>query len=152
MRLAFTGQARYPDFSAGYEMYVKRSKLGLSVDDRTYRKIIRSYCGVLAERLEKEGMVDLPCDMGSIVAATITRKPQYRGKRFVGYGKMDWNTGHYDGRLKTFGLVYLPRRNRHRNLRSFGFVANRKLFGRMKRICESDGRIWEPMEFNDDMI
>lgn len=152
MRLAFNGQAHYTDFSAGYELYKKRSKLGLSVDEKTYRRLIRSYCGLLADRLNSDGMVDLPCKMGSIAAATITRKPQYRGKQFIGYGKKDWSTGHYDGKLKAFGIVYLPRRNRHKNLRSFGFVANRQLFKRVKNNYESGNRNWEPVEFNDDMI
>ena len=151
MKLAFNGQAHYPDFDEAYSLYTNRSKMGLSVDEKTYRKIIKRYCGLLSDRLEKDGAVDLPRKMGTIAAAVITRRPQYRGKQFVGYGKKDWTTGRYDGKLKTFGLVYLPRRNRHKNLRSFGFVSNRQLFKRMKNIYETEHR-WEPLDFNGEMI
>ena len=152
MKLAFNGQAHYPDYANGYDLYVKRSKKGMSVDYKTYKKIIRRYCEILADRLIEQGIVDLPCGLGSIASAILTRKPQYRGKQFIGYGKMDWKTGHYDGRLKTFGLVFLPRRSRTENLRSFGFVANRRLFKKMKEGYNSGELAWRPIEFNDDMI
>ena len=152
MKLAFNGQGRYSDFSNGYDLYTKRSREGRSVDYSTYKRIVKRYCRLLAERLYEEGMIDLPCGMGSIVPATITRKPQYRGKKFIGYGKMDWDKGHYDGKLKTFGMVYLPRRGKNANLRSFGYVANRRLFKRMKEGYESGTRNWEPIVFNDGMV
>ena len=152
MKLAFSGDARYTDFSEGYSLYVNRSRNGLSVDRKTYSRIIRKYCKLLADRLIENGIVDLPAELGSIAAATITRKPQYRGDKFIGYGKMDWKTGHYDGKLKTFGMVYLPRRNKTNNLRSFGYVANRKLFNKMKNHFHSDHCQWQPIVYNDEMI
>ena len=152
MKLAFNNEAHYTDFENAFALYRDRARGGDKVDLNTYKKVIRCFCKRLSERLVKEGMVDLPCDMGSITAASIMRKPQYRGKKFVGYGKMDWKKGHYDGKLKAFGLVYLPRRGQLKNLRSFGYVANRQLFKRMKQEYESDDCCWEPIEFNDEMI
>lgn len=152
MKLAFNGQGHYTDYSKGYEIYVRRSRKGGYVDEKTYHRIVRRYCGWLAESLLEYGIIDLPSEMGSIAACTITRKPQYRGKKFIGYGKMDWATGHFDGKLKTFGLVYLPRHTKHKNLRCYGFVANRQLFRRMKGKFEDGASDWHPIEFNDDMI
>lgn len=152
MKLAFNNRAHYPDYSDGYEVYRKRSRTGQYVDEGQYRRIVRMYCKALADRLTEEGIVDLPCGMGSIAGAVITRKPQYRGKKFIGYGGMDWKKGHYDGKLKTFGLVYLPRHGKNENLRSYGYVANRKLFKKMKSRYEENDRRWEPVIFNDEMI
>lgn len=152
MKLAFNGQGRYTDFDEGYRLYVKRSKKGEYVDGKTYNRIIRQYCKLLSDKLFEEGIVDLPEGMGSIAAAILTRKPQFRGKTFVGYGKMDWQTGHYDGKLKTFGIVYLPRHDKNPNLRSFGFVANRRLFQKVKERYEGYDCPWRPIEFNDEMI
>lgn len=153
MKLAFSGQARHTDFSDGYALYVKRSRNTATLLSFTeYKRVIRKYCAELAERLLHDGFVDLPCDMGLISAAQITRKPQYRGKRFVGYGAMDWKTGCYDGRLKAFGLVFLPPHNRNRNLRCFGFVGNRRLFQQMKALYKSGNCRWKPMRFDDEMI
>ena len=151
MKLAFSGQGRYPNFSDGYDLYVKRSRGRQCVDEKTYRNIVRLYCKILADRLLKEGMVDLPACLGSISAATITRKGQYRGGKFVGFGKMDWEKGHYDGKLKAFGMVFLPNRTRSQCLRSYGFVANRRLFTRMKQYYE-DSNPWIPVTFNEGMI
>ena len=152
MKLAFNGQGRYADFRKGYELYVKRSKLGKFMSEEMYRKVVRSYCRMLADTLENEGIVDLPGGLGSIAAATLTRKPQYRGKKFIGYGKYDWNRKHYDGQLKTFGMVFLPRRERTQNLRCYGFVANRRLFQRMKDMYDRGTNSWYTMEYNDKMI
>ena len=151
MKLAFSGQGRYADFRKGYELYVKRSRLGNFMSEEMYRKVVRSYCRMLADRLKEEGMVDLPGGLGSIAAATLTRKPQYRGKKFVGYGKYDWK-GHFDGRLKTFGMVFLPRRERTQNLRCYGFVANRRLFKGMKEMYDNGTNPWYTMKYNDKMI
>lgn len=152
MKLAFNGRGHYTDYSKGYELYVSRSRKGEYVDEKTYHRIVRKYCERLAANLLKCGIIDLPVEMGSIAACTITRKPQYRGKQFIGYGKMDWKTGHFDGKLKTFGLVYLPRQTKHKNLRCYGFVANRQLFKRIKEKWENGIADWHPIEFNDDMI
>ncbi len=152
MRLAFTGEGRYAEFEKSYDEYVKRSKKGEYVDFKTYKRLVKGYCKKLARRLIEDGMVDLPCDMGSIATATLTRKLQYRGKKVVGYGKMDWKKGHYDGKLKAFGIVYLPRRGKNANMRSYGFVANRRLFQKMKNIHESGESNWTPIEFNEGMV
>lgn len=152
MKLAFNGQAHYTDFSRGYEIYLRRERKEERQDEATYRRVVKAYCRILAERLVENGIVDLPGDMGSIAAAIITRKPQYRGKKFIGYGKMDWKKGHYDGKLKTFGMVYLPRRGKNKNLRSYGFVANRRLFKNMKDKYNSNDCRWMPIEFEEEMI
>ena len=96
MKLAFSGQGRYPDFDKGYELYVKRSRTDGYMDRASYARVVRKYCKMLAESLEEEGMVDLPAGLGSICAALFTRKPQYRGDKFIGYGKMDWSNIYTD--------------------------------------------------------
>jgi len=152
MKLAFSGQARYADFSDGYRIYLSRLRGKPPVSMEEYRRAVKAYCRIIADRLVDDGFADLPAGIGSIAAATITRKPQYRGKHFIGYGGMDWGTGQYDGKLKTFGMVYLPRHGRNGNLRCLGYVANRRLFQRMKKRAMADDCTWEPIEFNDEMI
>jgi len=152
MKLAFNSQAHYTDFSKGYELYRRRNDGKELLDETTYRRAVKAYCKLLAKQLCERGIVDLPNDMGSIAAAEITRKPQYRGKKFIGYGKMNWETGRYDGNLKAFGMVFFPKRNKNRNLRCFGYVANRQLFKKVKKIYESDDCRWRLMKFNDEMI
>ena len=151
MKLAFNSKGHYTDFDKGYEIYLKRSRFGETLTSKEYRRVIRDYCKMLAERLKKNGIIDLPNEIGSIAACTITRKPQFRGDKFVGYGKMDWQKGHYDGTLKTFGICFLPRHGKHKNFRCFGFVANRQLFKEVKKIYE-DGCEWVPLQFKDEMI
>jgi hypothetical protein len=154
MRLAFNGQAHYSDFGPGYDLYRRRARRDDILDKATYNRVVRQFCKMLSDRLTKEGIVDLPCQMGTIAASSFTRKPQYRGKQFVGYGKMDWKNKRYDGNLKAFGLVYMPRRGnkRNENLRCYGFVANRALYKTMQRIHEGAECPWRPVEFKDDMI
>lgn len=152
MKLAFSGQARYPDMTDGYELYVKRKRMKDPVDIHIYTAVVKEYCRLLAEDLEKDGMIDLPSGLGTIAVVRFNRRPQYRGKKFIGYGKMDWKRGHYNGEVKAFGLAFLPRRDKTNNLRCYGFVANRQLFKRMKKeydygLCE-----WTPMEFGNEMI
>lgn len=152
MKLAFSGEARYPVFSDGFKLYSGRVRSKSSVDLSTYRRVISSYCASLAERLYNEGIVSLPMNIGHICAVNMTRKPQYRGKKFIGYGGYDWSKGHYDGNINAFGMVFLPNRNKKAALRSYGFVANRQLFKRMKARYMSDDCPWVPLDFNDDMI
>lgn len=152
MKLAFDSLAKYTDFSKSYEQYSKRSRRGLTFDESTYKRVIREYCHILSDRLFENGFVDLPKDMGSISAAVIRRKPQYRGKKFVGFGGLDYATGIRDGKYKTFGIVYLPKHERNANLRCLGFVANKRLFRKMReRYLESDNN-WHPVEFTEEMI
>ena len=152
MRLAFSGKARLPEFNDAYELYVSRAKSRDCMDEPMFRRVIKSYCRMLANQLEESGMVDLPMSIGSVCAAEINRKPQYRGKTFVGYGKIDWKRKCYDGSPRAFGIVFLPNRDKAHNLRSYGFVANRKLYKRIKEIYESYDCPWVPLEFNDEMI
>lgn len=153
MKLAFSGQGRYTDFEDGYRLYLNRSRNSECVDQKTYNRIIRKYCKLLVDRLKRYGVVDLPNNIGIIAAAIIKRKPQYRGKKFIGYGKKDWASGNYDGTLKTFGIVFLPKLDKKRNcFRSYGFVANRRLFKALKGVYEGDHCDWSPIAFNDEMI
>ena len=152
MKLAFNSQAHYTDFSQGYEIYRTRARFGDILTEEQYRRVIRDYCKRLADKLAEDGMVDLPHEIGSIAACTITRKPQFRGDKFIGYGKMDWKSGHYDGTLKTFGLCFLPRHGKLKNFRCYGFVANRRLFKRVKELYESGKVDWKPIRFTDEKI
>lgn len=152
MKLAFSGQAKYPDMTDGYELYVRRIRTGESVDLHTYTAVVKEYCRMLVEDLEKEGIADLPCGLGSVAAVNIRRRPQYRGKKFVGYGSYNWEKGYYDGEPEAFGLAFLPSRDKTNNLRCYGFVANRKLFKKMKELYQSDGCPWVPMEYGKEMI
>lgn len=152
MKLAFNRQGRYTDFSDGYALYQKRARGGKPVSLKDYVKIVKLYCKYAADQLLNDGIIDLPEQFGSIAAAILTRKAQFRGKKFIGYGKMDWTTGHYDGKLKAFGLVYLPRHDKNANMRSFGFVANRRLFKKMKDIFQGDECDWSPLAFSEDLI
>lgn len=152
MKLAFSGQGHYSSFDDGYALYMKRDKSGAPLDKKTYKRIIRSYCKILAQRLLEDGVVDLPSRFGRIAAVRITKKPQYRGQRFVGYGAMDWKKGVYDGKLKTFGITYIPRRDRSQNMRCLGFVANRQLFKRVKSFFNEGSCGWDLMDFNEEMV
>lgn len=152
MKLAFDNEAHYVDYSDGYELYINRARSGKCVGKKLYGRIIRLYCIALAKRLKEYGMVDLPADIGIISTAIIERRPQYRGKKFIGYGKMNWDTGHYDGTFNTFGLVFIPKLHRTNNLRCYGFVANRNLFKELKKIYNDRYCEWKPMRFNDKLI
>lgn len=152
MRLAFSGQGRYPDYDEGYALYLKRNKGAHPLEKKDYKRVIRSYCKKIAKRLQNDGMADLPSRCGSLLAVEIKRKPQYRGKKFVGYGAMDWKKGHYDGKLRTFGIAYMPRRDVSQNMRALGFVANRRLFKNMKENYNTGKSMWGLTEFTEEMI
>lgn len=152
MKLAFSGQARYPEMTDGFELYVRRSRKNECVDLHTYTTVVKEYCRMLAKELEANGMTDLPCGIGSVAAVIMRRRPQYRGKKFVGYGCYNWKNGHYDGDANAFGLAFLPSRSRTNNLRCYGFVANRKLFKKMKELYQSRDCAWVPMEYGKEMI
>ena len=80
MKLIFSGQGRYPEYDEGFDLYRKRAKKENTLDKKQYARVVRRYCEMLSERLCGEGIVDLPNGMGTIAAAIITRKPQYRGE------------------------------------------------------------------------
>ena len=151
MKLAFSGEARYPRYTEGYELYKKRTRSRECMDFDTYKRVIRRYCSGLGDRLVDEGMVDLPCGLGSITSAIFTRKAKYKDGRFLGYGKIG-RDGKFDGTLKAFGIVYMPRRDKNNNLRCYGFVTNRQLFKRVKNKYIGDECNWVPIEFKDEMI
>lgn len=152
MKLAFSGKGRYTSFDGGYDRYVKTSKTRRPVGKKEYKKVVKMYCEMLAGILEREGIVDLPCDIGAIAAIRIRRKPLFMGSRFVGYGKKDWkNGGIYDDSREAFGLAFLPKHD-NANMRCYGFVANRKLFKRMKALYDEFTCPWVPMRFTDEMI
>jgi len=152
MKLAFSGEARYPVLKDSFHVYSRRVRGRLPVDYKVYCKVVKLYCASLAERLCNEGMADLPSDLGTLYASTIKRKPRYRNGKFDGFGKKDWKNGYYDGTPTAFGVVFLPNRNKSQNLRCYGFVANRALYKRLKGIYESRDCKWVPLEFNDEMI
>jgi len=152
MKLAFSGQAKYPDFKKGYDLYTKRARTASYMDYATYKRVVREYCKIASQQLCDEGFVKLPAGIGAVAAITIRRKPQFRGTKFIGYGKMDWKAGHYDGSSTAFGITFLPRMRKKNNLRSYGFVANRRLFKKVKEESESYHCAWKPLEFNEDMI
>lgn len=152
MKLAFSGQARYPDYDDGYDLYVKRSRTNAYMSKESYKKVIRMYCKVLADRLYETGFIELPSGLGHVAVVTIDRKVKYFGDKRIGLGKMDWGKGRYDGSRKAFGITFLPRRRNKDNLRSYGFVANRRLFKKVKERSEDFTCNWKPLEFNDEMI
>ena len=84
MKLAFNNEAKYTDFAPGYELYLRRNRTGNPVDEATYRRVLKAYCKMMAERLQNDGIVDLPCGLGSICAALIRKKAQYRNGKFDG--------------------------------------------------------------------
>ena len=153
MKLAFSGQGRYPDLKSGYALYVHRNRTRKPMDEKTYNRVVKRFCAYLADLLEENGCVDLPCELGTVSTAVITRKPRYRYGEFVGFGAKNWKTGEYDGNLKAFGVVYLPKHDdKKQDLRCYGFVANRKLFQRLKAKYIGYECPWTPLNFNDKMI
>ena len=152
MRLAFDNMAHYTDFSKGYELYLKRCRNGRPVKESEYRRVVKQYCKALSESLSETGFITLPCDMGTITTAILTRKPQYRGDKFIGFGKKNWETGQYDGTLKAFGIVYMAKHTKNNNLRCYGFVANRRLFQKIKETYDSGSSYIVPADFTDELI
>ena len=151
MRLAFFNSKKYADYSGGYALYAKRGRGRKLVDEKMYGRVVREYCKALADRLCTDGSVTLPNGMGVISSAILTRRPQYRGDKFIGYGKFDYKKKEYDGTLKTFGIVFLPSHDCP-NLRCFGYVANKRLFRKMKSMWISGDAEWVPVIFNDSLI
>ena len=152
MKLAFSGEARYPDFNDGYELYKKRTRSRDCMDLKTYKKVVRMFCSGMEDKLLTSGLVDFPNRIGFISAAIFTRKAKYRDGKMVGFGKMDWEAGHYDGSMKAFGVAFFPRRDITANMRCYGFVCNRELYKKMAELYNGYDCPWVPLEFSDDMI
>lgn len=149
MKLAYSGSNRFADYVSGYTLYCNR-KGTLSLTD--YKRVVRNYCKLLADRLTEDGIIDLPANLGSVAVANMKRRPQYRGKKFIGYGSIDWKTGQFNGDINAFGIVFLPNRRLTDNLRCYGFVANKRLFQKLKASYINSECFWHPMDFTNDMI
>ena len=153
MGIVFKGKARYPSMSDGYALYLRRTKKPeTELDEKTYGKVIKAYCKTLAELLENDGIVDLPCKLGSIV---VTRY-KYRWKftndgKIHGRGKTDWaktrelwnnDPKAAENKVRVMSpdlygtvIAYVPNHyTANGNLRAVGFRANRELY---RRIAES---------------
>ena len=105
MKRPFYGTAKYADMTGGYRLYASRKKKGEPVDIVRYSKVVKAYCRRLAERLGKDGMVQLPCGLGLLAAAMVRRKPRYKDGRFVGIGRFNPRTREYDGTMEAFTIV-----------------------------------------------
>lgn len=141
----FDNKARRPNYDSGYAKYLGRcakTKADKVFDRSRYISIVKDYCKMLAQRLEDEGTIDLPCGMGSIVAVSIRRRPRYNkrtGKWHLA-NSIDWemfrNEGvkMYKDDKYTFGFIYSPRREEgFENLRCYGIRANEELYSRMRK-------------------
>lgn len=146
----FVNKARYPDLTNGYLLYRNRSAMTPSdrvLTESQYNRIVKSYCKELANRIETEGIADLPSDIGAIVAVNIYKKPVYdaREKKYRLARNIDWNATRENKKItykdspNTFGFVFAPKHIKKNNiLRCFGFVANKALYKRM-RVKYNDG-------------
>jgi len=141
--MLFTGKARYPDMKAGYDRYCgKRRPEDRRLGMAEFSRAVKAYCKEMAAELERTGMVDLPCGLGTIWAVEITRKPAYDpvAGKYRSADVIDWNetrrTGEIvrkDGR-KTFGFTFAPRRGKGmENFRCWGIQANKALYRRMRK-------------------
>lgn len=97
---------------------------------------------MLADRLEKEGMVDLPSDIGMLAAVNIRKRPvydkregKYRPARSIDWDKVrETGTMAYKDSPNTFGFVFVPKHLRKRAIfRCFGFVANKSLYKKLRQ-------------------
>ena len=73
MRLAFSGEARYADFTDGYRLYCKRARGRKPLDFVEYKRVVREYCKIMSENLVEYGMADIPGGIGTIMAVEIRR-------------------------------------------------------------------------------
>ena len=133
---------RQADFGPGYDRYLGRSRKSPQdrvLDKSAYRTVVMDYCKYLAKRLEGEGMIDLPCGIGSIVAVSIRRKPTYDKVRKAWRGTK--------GDKYTFGFIFSPRREEgNENFRCYGFRANAELYRRMRKMYDDNAL---PFYLND---
>ena len=148
----FKNKSRYPDLSSGYELYCNRSvktPKDRILDRVLYNRIVKAFCKELADELEKDGIVDLPSDIGSVIAVGITKKPSYDVslKKYRSADNVDWDATRKNGTVvrkdgnKTFGFVFQSKRVKgHGNFRCFGIRANKALYKRMRK-CYDEGTL-----------
>ena len=141
----FGGKAHIPDFDCGYKLYTNRCSK--TPEERILRKaqygdIIKAYCKHLAQVLESNGTIDLPCGMGTIAAVSIRRKPTYdrRNGKWRVAEAIDWKRTREAGEVvrkdsrHTFGFIFSPRREKgYENLRAYGIRANARLYRKMRK-------------------
>lgn len=140
----FSGDARYPDLDAAYDLYLKRSaKTPVSrvLDKAQFNRIVKLFCKSKADELEKTGMIDLPCGLGMIAAVKVERKPTFdtRTGKYRTSSRVDWDETRRTGKISfmdsadTFGFVFVPKwKKGNENLRCVGIRANKELYRRMK--------------------
>lgn len=145
---ALVNMAKYPDLADGYRLYSNRSMTTPRyrvLREKDYNRVVKYYCEVLAEILEKEGRVNLPCGLGMIVAVNIRKRPVYdsRDGKYRPARNIDWDLTRQSGQMtykdgtNTFGFVYVPKIMKSRGvLRCLGFVANRQLYRRMRKMYD----------------
>lgn len=145
----FKGESRYPDLSAGYTLYRHRSATTPQervMTEEQYNKVVKAFCKNTAERFEEEGIVDMPCGMGSVAAVSVTKKPTYDpvlGK-YRSANNIDWESTRREGKVirkdgrRTFGIAFVPKRLEGlSNFRCFGIRANKALFKKLKKQYDS---------------
>lgn len=159
----FNGESHYPDMSDGYRLYLERCR---NTDERViltekqYNNVIRMFCRSLAGDIESNGMVDLPCGMGTIAAVRISRTPKYiKSERRYAYRSVDWDRTRADGRIVisdepyAFGIAYMAKHmSRVSNSRCFGIRANKALFKRMKSRYKEGSLGFQLVDMNNYVI
>ena len=141
----FKGESRYPDLTGGYTLYVHRSATTPKeriLTEEQYNKVVKAYCKSVAGVLEDEGIIDLPCGVGSVAAVDVTKKPLFDPSigKYRPADNIDWEKTREEGRLirkdgrKTFGIAFIPKRlDGYANFRCFGIRANKSLYKRLKK-------------------
>ena len=141
----FKDKAHTPNLDAGYSRYIGRC--ATSPKERIfskgqYAKVVKDFCQMLSERLEREGMIDFPCGAGSVAAVQIKCKPIYdkKHKRWISTAPVDWKKTDEVGKIVrksnpfVFGFTFLSRREKGlENFRCYGIRANRALYKKMKQ-------------------
>lgn len=157
MNILFKNKSRYPDLNNGYKLYECRSiPKGESVVSRnTYNRIVKMFCKSLASSLIETGMIDLPCDIGSIAVVSIHKKPIYdkRKKCYTYNNLIDWNRTRKEGRvihggsLDTVGIKFIAKNKRGRdNFNCFGIRANKSLYKKIKDMYNNNELQFIPVD------
>lgn len=145
---ALVNMAKYPDLADGYRLYSNRSMTTPRyrlLGEREYSRVVKKYCRQMAVVLEEEGSVNLPCGLGMVAAVNIRKRPVYdsREGKYRPARNIDWGLTMQSGQMtykdgtNTFGFVYVPKIMKSRGvLRCLGFVANRLLYRRMRKMYD----------------